>query len=171
MLSFRIKTYVRLLLVWMISRCECDSLLCAHSFSGIRFLTILVLHLQGLISGSAELREQAALGLGELIEVTSEQALKEFVIPITGYVWTMFPKFEICNFDLIDVQITWLFIFICNLCLWVCSIFSVLIPLNFITLGPLLFCDWDNNFLCLLEYQKSNWLFLIATATAGLLSG
>ncbi|OWM67342.1 hypothetical protein CDL15_Pgr000794 [Punica granatum] len=41
---------------------------------------------QGLISGSAELREQAALGLGELIEVTSEQALKEFVIPITGTV-------------------------------------------------------------------------------------
>lgn len=41
---------------------------------------------QGLISGSAELREQAALGLGELIEVTSEKALREFVIPITGYV-------------------------------------------------------------------------------------
>ncbi|KAK9919493.1 hypothetical protein M0R45_028084 [Rubus argutus] len=40
--------------------------------------------LQGLISGSAELREQAALGLGELIEVTSEKALKEFAIPITG---------------------------------------------------------------------------------------
>nr|XP_016491594.1 PREDICTED: eIF-2-alpha kinase activator GCN1-like isoform X3 [Nicotiana tabacum] len=39
---------------------------------------------QGLISGSAELREQAALGLGELIEVTSEKTLKEFVIPITG---------------------------------------------------------------------------------------
>ncbi|KAF8392098.1 hypothetical protein HHK36_022440 [Tetracentron sinense] len=38
----------------------------------------------GLISGSAELREQAAQGLGELIEVTSEQALKEFVVPITG---------------------------------------------------------------------------------------
>ncbi|KAI4338617.1 hypothetical protein MLD38_023653 [Melastoma candidum] len=38
----------------------------------------------GLISGSAELREQAALGLGELIEVTSEKALKEFVIQITG---------------------------------------------------------------------------------------
>lgn len=42
-------------------------------------------NLQGLISGSAELREQAALGLGELIEVTSEKTLKEFVIPITGY--------------------------------------------------------------------------------------
>ncbi|KAJ4721119.1 translational activator GCN1 [Melia azedarach] len=45
---------------------------------------LLPIFLQGLISGSAELREQAALGLGELIEVTSEQALKEFVIPITG---------------------------------------------------------------------------------------
>ncbi|XP_019193927.1 PREDICTED: eIF-2-alpha kinase activator GCN1 isoform X23 [Ipomoea nil] len=45
---------------------------------------VLPIFLQGLISGSAELREQAALGLGELIEVTSEQALKEFVIPITG---------------------------------------------------------------------------------------
>ncbi|PHU00606.1 hypothetical protein BC332_30393 [Capsicum chinense] len=43
-----------------------------------------LLNLQGLISGSAELRQQAALGLGELIEVTSEKTLKEFVIPITG---------------------------------------------------------------------------------------
>ncbi|OMO84593.1 Armadillo-like helical [Corchorus capsularis] len=45
---------------------------------------LLPIFLQGLISGSAELREQAALGLGELIEVTSEQSLREFVIPITG---------------------------------------------------------------------------------------
>ncbi|XP_057471002.1 protein ILITYHIA [Actinidia eriantha] len=45
---------------------------------------LLPIFLQGLISGSAELREQAAQGLGELVEVTSEQALKEFVIPITG---------------------------------------------------------------------------------------
>lgn len=45
---------------------------------------LLPIFLQGLISGSAELREQAALGLGELIEVTSEKTLKEFVIPITG---------------------------------------------------------------------------------------
>ncbi|CAK9164333.1 unnamed protein product [Ilex paraguariensis] len=50
---------------------------------------LLPIFLQGLISGSAELREQAALGLGELIEVTSEQALKEFVIPITGAVWVV----------------------------------------------------------------------------------
>lgn len=45
---------------------------------------LLPIYLQGLISGSAELKEQAAQGLGELIEVTSEKALKEFVIPITG---------------------------------------------------------------------------------------
>ncbi|THG08932.1 protein ILITYHIA [Camellia sinensis] len=45
---------------------------------------LLPIFLQGLINGSAELREQAAQGLGELIEVTSEQALKEFVISITG---------------------------------------------------------------------------------------
>uniref|UniRef100_A0A0V0J0Y0 Putative translational activator GCN1-like n=1 Tax=Solanum chacoense TaxID=4108 RepID=A0A0V0J0Y0_SOLCH len=45
---------------------------------------LLPVFLQGLISGSAELREQAALGLGELIEVTGEKTLKEFVIPITG---------------------------------------------------------------------------------------
>jgi len=56
--------------------------------------------IQGLISGSAELREQAALGLGELIEVTSEQSLKEFVIPITGYLikkllWIIFVSIHI----------------------------------------------------------------------------
>ncbi|KAG6736905.1 hypothetical protein POTOM_060156 [Populus tomentosa] len=45
---------------------------------------LLPIFLQGLTSGFAELREQAALGLGELIEVTSEKALKDFVIPITG---------------------------------------------------------------------------------------
>ncbi|KAM7250092.1 hypothetical protein ACFE04_021975 [Oxalis oulophora] len=45
---------------------------------------LLPIFLQGLISGSAELREQAALGIGEIVEVTSEQTLKEFVIPITG---------------------------------------------------------------------------------------
>ncbi|KAL5712127.1 eIF-2-alpha kinase activator GCN1 [Ranunculus cassubicifolius] len=45
---------------------------------------LLPVFLQGLMSGSAELREQAAQGLGELIEVTSEKALKEFVVPITG---------------------------------------------------------------------------------------
>ncbi|CAM8897213.1 unnamed protein product [Rhodiola kirilowii] len=45
---------------------------------------LLPVFLQGLTSGSAELREQAAVGLGELLEVTSEKALKEFVIPITG---------------------------------------------------------------------------------------
>ncbi|KAM7532155.1 hypothetical protein LguiB_035565 [Lonicera macranthoides] len=45
---------------------------------------LLPIFLQGLISGSAELREQAAQGLGELIEVTSEKSLRDFVIPVTG---------------------------------------------------------------------------------------
>ncbi|KAJ8498675.1 hypothetical protein OPV22_009227 [Ensete ventricosum] len=45
---------------------------------------LLPIFLQGLINGSAEMREQAALGLGELIALTSEQTLKEFVVPITG---------------------------------------------------------------------------------------
>ncbi|XP_078182456.1 putative protein kinase regulator ILITHYIA isoform X2 [Carex rostrata] len=45
---------------------------------------ILPVFLQGLISGSAETREQAAQGLGELIDVTSEKTLREFVVPITG---------------------------------------------------------------------------------------
>ncbi|KQK13484.1 protein ILITYHIA [Brachypodium distachyon] len=39
---------------------------------------------QGLISGSAETKEQAAEGLGELIDITSEKTLKEVVVPITG---------------------------------------------------------------------------------------
>uniref|UniRef100_A0A1D1YSQ3 Translational activator GCN1 n=1 Tax=Anthurium amnicola TaxID=1678845 RepID=A0A1D1YSQ3_9ARAE len=45
---------------------------------------LLPIFLQGLINGSAETREHAAQGLGELIDVTSEQTLKEFVVPITG---------------------------------------------------------------------------------------
>eukprot|EP00252_Welwitschia_mirabilis_P007794 TRINITY_DN19495_c0_g1_i1.p1 TRINITY_DN19495_c0_g1~~TRINITY_DN19495_c0_g1_i1.p1 ORF type:complete len:999 (+),score=244.81 TRINITY_DN19495_c0_g1_i1:58-2997(+) len=45
---------------------------------------VLPVYLQGLMSGSADLREQAAEGLGELIDVTSETALKPFVVPITG---------------------------------------------------------------------------------------
>lgn len=48
-------------------------------------LLLFLLKLQGLISGSAEMREQAAQGLGELIDVTSEKTLREFVVPITGY--------------------------------------------------------------------------------------
>jgi hypothetical protein len=40
---------------------------------------------QSLMSGSADTREQAADGLGELIDVTSESSLKPFVVQITGY--------------------------------------------------------------------------------------
>jgi len=36
------------------------------------------------MSGSADTREQAADGLGELIDVTSEGSLKPFVVQITG---------------------------------------------------------------------------------------
>ncbi|MCO5572014.1 hypothetical protein L7F22_025765 [Adiantum nelumboides] len=45
---------------------------------------VLPIFLQGLMSGSAELREQAAEGLGELVDVTSPDALKSFVVPVTG---------------------------------------------------------------------------------------
>ncbi len=45
---------------------------------------ILPVFLNGLMLGSPEVREQAALGLGLLINLTSEGALKPFVIQITG---------------------------------------------------------------------------------------
>jgi HEAT repeat protein len=45
---------------------------------------ILPMFLNGLMFGSAELREQSASGLGDLINLTSEEALKPFVIQITG---------------------------------------------------------------------------------------
>ena len=46
---------------------------------------VLPVYLQGVLQGSsAELRELAAEGLGELIEVTGEEALKPFVVQITG---------------------------------------------------------------------------------------
>ncbi|PRW50843.1 Translational activator GCN1 isoform A [Chlorella sorokiniana] len=46
---------------------------------------VLPIYLQGVLQGSsAELRELAAEGLGELVEVTGEDALKPFVVQITG---------------------------------------------------------------------------------------
>lgn len=45
---------------------------------------VLPVFLNGLITGSAETREQAAAGLGQLITLTSDEALKPFVIQITG---------------------------------------------------------------------------------------
>ncbi|KAG0169361.1 translational activator of GCN4 [Apophysomyces sp. BC1015] len=45
---------------------------------------ILPIYLQGLMYGSAESREQSALGVGELIDRTSSDALKPFVTQITG---------------------------------------------------------------------------------------
>jgi len=44
----------------------------------------LPIFLNGLMLGSVEIREQSASGLGELINLTSESALKPFVIQITG---------------------------------------------------------------------------------------
>ncbi|EFN50419.1 hypothetical protein CHLNCDRAFT_55909, partial [Chlorella variabilis] len=42
---------------------------------------VLPIYLQGVLQGSsAELRELAAEGLGELVEVTGEEALKPFVV-------------------------------------------------------------------------------------------
>ncbi|GIL73837.1 hypothetical protein Vretimale_5312 [Volvox reticuliferus] len=46
---------------------------------------LLPVYLQGVLQGSsAEIREAAAEGLGELVGVTSEEALKPFVVSITG---------------------------------------------------------------------------------------
>ncbi|PRP84949.1 hypothetical protein PROFUN_07334 [Planoprotostelium fungivorum] len=45
---------------------------------------VLPMLLQGLKVGSAELREQAALGLGEVLNMTSDAAAKPFLIQITG---------------------------------------------------------------------------------------
>jgi hypothetical protein len=69
-------------------------LVCSHDQACIMvnfILLLFLLKLQGLISGSAETREQGALGLGELIDVTSEKTLREFVVSITGYFILMLP--------------------------------------------------------------------------------
>lgn len=43
---------------------------------------VLPLFVNGLLYGSSEVREQAASGLGDIIELTSEDALKPFVIQV-----------------------------------------------------------------------------------------
>ena len=45
---------------------------------------IVAVHLQGLMTGTPELREQSAAALGEAVLLTSAAALKKFVIQITG---------------------------------------------------------------------------------------
>lgn len=46
---------------------------------------VVPIYLQGVLQGSSsELRELAAEGLGDLVEVTSEESLKPFVVQITG---------------------------------------------------------------------------------------
>ena len=54
----------------------------SYDFNSLKILNLVC---QGLMSGTAELREQAADGLGELIDLTSPEALKPFVVPVTGY--------------------------------------------------------------------------------------
>ncbi|XP_006818140.1 LOW QUALITY PROTEIN: stalled ribosome sensor GCN1-like [Saccoglossus kowalevskii] len=45
---------------------------------------VLPLFREGILNGSPELREQAAIGLGEVIKLTSAEALKPSVVHITG---------------------------------------------------------------------------------------
>lgn len=40
--------------------------------------------LQGILAGTAEQREQAALGFGDLVERTSPEYIKPYVTQITG---------------------------------------------------------------------------------------
>ena len=44
----------------------------------------MAIFLQGLMYGGSEIREQAALGLGELIQYTDDAQLKPFIMQITG---------------------------------------------------------------------------------------
>ena len=46
----------------------------------------------GMQGSSAELRELAAEGLGELVDVTSQEALKPFTVQITGLLISLWCK-------------------------------------------------------------------------------
>ena len=46
--------------------------------------SIVAVHLQGLMTGTPELREQSAAALGEAVELTDAKSLKPYVIQITG---------------------------------------------------------------------------------------
>lgn len=46
--------------------------------------SLVAIHLQGLMTGTPELREQSAAALGEVVSLTSPPALKPYVIQITG---------------------------------------------------------------------------------------
>ena len=59
---------------------------------------ILPLFLNSLISGSPDTRKQAASGLGDLISLTSDEALKPFVIQITGW-WKKKKAFFFLSLD------------------------------------------------------------------------
>lgn len=45
---------------------------------------VLPIFREGILNGAAEMKEQAAVGLGELINLTSAEALKPSVVNITG---------------------------------------------------------------------------------------
>ena len=51
-------------------------------FQGIT--PVLPIFREGILNGSQDLKEQAAMGLGELINKTSAEALKPSVVHITG---------------------------------------------------------------------------------------
>lgn len=51
-------------------------------FQGIA--PILPIFREGVLSGSQDVKEQAAIGLGELINLTSPEGLKSSVVAITG---------------------------------------------------------------------------------------
>ena len=46
--------------------------------------SIVPILLAGVLSGTQEQREQAALGIGELVQRTSEAAIKPYIIQLTG---------------------------------------------------------------------------------------
>lgn len=56
--------------------------LCLSSSQGIA--PVLPIFREGLLNGAAEVKEAAALGLGEVIAVTGAEALKPSVVNITG---------------------------------------------------------------------------------------
>lgn len=58
------------------------------------YIVLCTLHAACLLAkgSSAELRELAAEGLGELVEVTSEESLRPFTVQITGAAHVCLPE-------------------------------------------------------------------------------
>lgn len=56
-----------------------------HGYVYFKGITpVLPIFREGILNGSPEMKEQAAIGLGELINLTSAEALKPSVVNITG---------------------------------------------------------------------------------------